>query len=172
MADDNLSGGPQLALPRLGIATAWRQYEVVGEPGDNDFFRNPRLFATASWLAGAGRQALSQPPALALRPALAALPDRALVAWEEVPAYQDGSHVRLAVAGPGGWEPTATIAAAGPVTPRTRPATSVLGDERPGGGDLAIAAGRSGALLAFSTSKQTGGADGLVGTLRVARYRP
>jgi len=172
VADDNLSGAPHVALPRLGIGTAWRQYEVVTEPGDNDFLRNSRLFATASWLAGAGRKSLSQLPALALRPALAALSDRALIAWEEAPAYEDSPRVRLAVAGPDGWEPTATLAPVGPVSPRTRPETSILGDERPGGADLAIAAGHRDALLAFLTFTQTEGDDGLVGALHVAGYRP
>ncbi|CAN5160172.1 hypothetical protein BH20ACT16_BH20ACT16_02390 [soil metagenome] len=36
LADVPISGAPQVALPRLGFATAWRNYEVVTESGDND----------------------------------------------------------------------------------------------------------------------------------------
>ena len=171
LADARINGAPHVALPRPGIATAWRDYEVITEPGDNDFFRNPRLSATASWLGVNGPRALSALPALALRPALAALPGQALIAWEEVPADEPGSRIRLAVAGADGWQATQTVAPDGPSEPRTRQTTSVLGDERPGGSDLAIAAGRSTAVLAFSTF--TSASDGeQVGRLRVAGYRP
>lgn len=44
--------------------------------------------------------------------------------------------------------------------PAGEPTTSILAGERPDGGDLGIAAGRSGALLAFATVLQTGGGTG------------
>ncbi|HVF79093.1 MAG TPA: hypothetical protein VNA28_12420 [Solirubrobacteraceae bacterium] len=171
VADVRISGAPHVAIPRIGLVAAWRNYEVVSEPGDNDYFRNPRLTATASWLGAIGPRALTALPALALRPALAALADRALVAWQEVPPSETDPRIRVAAAVANGWQPTETVPPAAPTEQRPRPTTSVLGDERPGGGDLAIAAGRSTAVLAFVTF--TSASDGeLIGTLRVAGYRP
>lgn len=171
VADVRIGGAAHVALPRPGIAAAWRNYEVITEPGDNDYFRNPMLSATAPWLGANGPRALSVLPALALRPALAALPDRALIAWEEVAAHETGTRIRVAAAAANGWQPTQTVTPGEPAQPRTRPTTSVLGDERPRGGDLAIAAGRSSAVLAFLTST-TGSDSELFSSLRVAGYRP
>jgi len=164
-------GAPHVALPRLGVATAWRHFTVHTEPGDTDSITASRLQASASWLAGAAPRGLSESPSLALRPVLAALGDRALVAWREAPEYNAGTPVRLAVATADGWQPTVTLPLGEPVEGSPSRTFGIDAGERRSANDLAIAAGARGALLAWVT--HTSSADGhATGRLRVAAYQP
>jgi len=166
-----ISGAPSGAITRRGLATVWRHYIDETVPGDSDFFVNSRVAATASWTGDVAPRRLSEPPASAFRPVIAALGDRALVAWREAPAYALGFAIRLAVAGPDGWLPTVDLRPGGGSDVQTRPSTGISDDERPSGADLQITAGRDGALLAWLTSTTTSDGE-RVGRLRVASYRP
>jgi hypothetical protein len=171
IAGDGANGAPAIAIPRLGITTAWRRYDVRTEPGDSDYFVNSRLAATASWIRDPGSRALSQLPALAVRPVLAALADRALVAWRDAPASEPGTRMRFAVAGPRGWQPTVTLAPDGSQPQfQTRPSTGIVDDEYAENA-LSLAAGRRSALLAWTSyiAQEDGN---MLGRVRVASYRP
>ena len=85
LAEGAISGVGQLALPRGGAAAAWRRYIDTTEPGDNDYFVDSQLFAHASPAGDSAARALSQLPAIAFRPVIGALGDRALVLWREAP---------------------------------------------------------------------------------------
>ena len=164
-------GAPHLALPRLGVLAAWRQFTTHTEPGDTDSITASRLEASSSWLDGAAPRRLSEPPALALRPVLAALGDRALVAWLEAPEYNVGTPVRLAVATAGGWQPTVTLPLDDPLQGPPSRTFGIDAGERRSALDLAIAAGGRSALLAWVTNISS--ADGrAAGRLRIAAYRP
>lgn len=164
-------GAPHVALPRLGVVTAWRQFTTHTEPGDTDSITASRLEASASWVAGAAPRRLSEPPALALRPVPAALGDRALVAWREAPEYNVGTPVRLAVATGEGWQPTVTLPLDEPVQGPPSRNFGIDAGERRSANDLAIAAGARSALLAWVT--HTSSSDGhATGRLRIAAYRP
>lgn len=171
LADADASGGPHVAIPRVGIATAWRHLTIVSEAGDNDYIRTSRLAAAASWLNRAAPRRLSEPPALAARPALAALGDRALIAWEQTPAYNLGTPIRVAVAGPDGWLPTETIAPQGPPQGPASRVSGIDDDERPSATDLRVAAGRRSALLAWITYVPAPDGNPL-GRVHVASYAP
>jgi len=169
LASLDTDGAPHVALPRLGVTTAWRQFTTHTEPGDTDSITASRLDGASSWLGGAAPKRLSEPRSLALRPVLAALGDRALVAWLEAPEFNVGTPVRLAVATAGGWQPTVTL----PLDePREGPPSRTFGidaGERRSARDLAIAAGGRGALLGWVTSRQA--SDGSVSArLRIAAY--
>lgn len=172
LADVSISGAPAVGIARPGVAGAWRHYGVRTEPGDSDFFVNSRVAASASWIAGPTPRRLSELPALALRPVVAALPDRVLIAWREAPVgLRATRRIRLAVAGPDGWLPTAGPQHGGPADVQTTPTTGIIDDERPSGGDLSIAAGSSGALLAWLSVTRTSDGEA-IDRLRVASYRP
>ena len=173
IADVNASGGPHVAISRLGLATAWRHYGVHTEPGDSDSLTSSRVAANASWLADTTPRRLTEPPSLAARPVTAALGDRALIAWREIPQYDKRTPIRVAVAGPAGWLATVSVprSRAEQTGRREHAAFGIDDDERPSRDDLAITAGRSGALLAYLiyVPSQDGNADR---RLHVAGYRP
>jgi len=171
LADVTISGAGQVALPRGGAAAAWRQYIEKTVSGDSDFLVNSQLFAHAPFTGDTAARALSQLPAIAFRPVIGALGDRALIAWREVPVRTIGSRLRLAVAGPHGWEPTMTFADGGELEVQTTPETGIADDRHPAAGDLTIAAGASSALLAWTTlARQPNG--NRLHRVRLASYRP
>lgn len=171
LADVHADGGPQVALPKLGVFTAWRHYTSVTEPGDNDMFSASRVAAAASWVGGAAPRRLSEPPALAHRPAVAALADRALIAWQQEPGSDVASPVHLAVAGADGWQPTQTIAADPSALGSGLKVTRMYDDERYSELDPALVAGSASALLAWTTREATS-AESSHGQLRVVTYTP
>jgi hypothetical protein len=170
LADVTISGAAQVALPRGGATTTWRQYIDKTVPGDSDFFINSQLFAHAPLTGDTASRALSQLPAIAFRPVIGALGDRALIAWREAPVSTIGSRLRLAVAGPHGWEPTVTFANGGRDI-QTTPETGIAEDERPAAGELTIATGVSSALLAWTAVARQANGDTLH-RVRLASYRP
>lgn len=169
LADVTISGAGQVALPRGGAATTWRQYIDKTVPGDSDYFVNSQLFAHAPVSGDTAARTLSQLPAVAFRPVIGALGDRALIAWREAPVVTIGSRLRLAVAGPHGWQPTVTFANAG-LDVQTTPETGIPDDEFPAA-DLAIAGGASIALLAWIAPLRQANGDTLH-RVRLASYRP
>ena len=171
LADVTISGAGQVALPRGGAATTWRQYIEKTVSGDSDFLINSQLFAHAPFTGNTAARALSQLPAIAFRPVIGALGDRALIAWREVAMRTIGSRLRLAVAGPHGWAPTITFANARRDIIQTTPETGIAEDEYPAAGGLTIAAGASSALLAWTTLARQADGDRLH-RVRVASYRP
>ena len=169
LAEGAISGAGQLALPRGGAATTWRQYVDKTEPGDSDYFVNSQLFAQSPLAGDTAPRALSQLPAIAFRPVIGALGDRALVLWREAPVLTIGSRLRLAVAGPSSWVRTVTVADGG-LNVRTTPQTGIVDDEYPSG-DPAIATGRERALLAWSAPARNERGETLH-RVRLASYRP
>jgi len=171
LADVDASGGPQVALPRLGVLTAWRHYSTETEPGDNDSLSASRIAAAASWAGGAAPRRLSEPPALARRPAVAALSDRALIAWQQAPGSDEGSPLYLAVAGAGGWQPTQTISPDPSAQGSGLTGTQLYDDEAYSSLDPAIVAGSRSALLGWMTREATSSQSSR-GQLRVVTYTP
>ena len=153
------------------MLTAWRHYTTVTEPGDNDSFSASRIAAAASWLGGAAPRRLTEPPALAHRPAVAALSDRALIAWRQAPGGDAGSPVYLAVAGADGWQPTQTIAPDPAALGTGLKVTRMYDDEGDGTINPALAAGGRSALVAWIT-RVPRTSDSSHGQLRVATYTP
>ena len=49
LAEGAISGAGQLALPRGGAATTWRQYVDKTEPGDSDYFVNSQRSRSPRW---------------------------------------------------------------------------------------------------------------------------
>lgn len=170
IADDGSAGAPYASLSRRGISTAWRHYRVVSNAGEDDRLTDSRVSANASWLDSGATRRLSDLPALAGRPAVAALHDRSLVAWTE--QTDNSQRLRLAVAGPTAWLPTRTFWRAPSLTAGTpvSPVQTTFPEQR-AVGELAIAAGPHAAILAWlGVTPAAGGA--VVGRLRLMGYRP
>ncbi len=171
LAGVGADGAPHVALPKLGVLTAWRHYTTVTEPGDNDSLSDSRIAAAASWVAGATPQRLTEPPALARRPVVAALADRALIAWQQAPGSDAGSPLFLAVATAGGWQPTATISPDPSELGSGLRVTRLYDDEGYGAVDPALAAGARSALVGWIT-RVPRTSETSHGELRVATYTP
>ena len=171
LASVGADGAPHVALPRLGVATTWRHTSITSEPGDTDSITASRLAAAASWLDGASPRRLSEPPSLAFRPVLAALGDRALVAWMEAPEYNVGTPVRLAVATARGWQGTVTLPLGEPAQGPPTLSFGIDDDERRRANALSIAAGSRVALLGWVTTRRASDGEA-VSRLRLAAYRP
>jgi hypothetical protein len=169
LADVTISGAGQVALPRGGAVTTWRRYIDKTVPGDSDYFVDSQLFARSLLSPDTTPRALSELPAAAFRPVIGAVGRRALVAWREAPVLTAGSRLRLAVAGPDGWEPTVTLGSDGRDVDTT-PETGIVEDERPSG-DLAIAAGRGSALIAWLARVRVAGGR-TQQRVRLVSYRP
>jgi hypothetical protein len=170
LADAKISGVGQVVLPRGRAAATWRRYIDVTEPGDSDKFVDAQLFARTTPDSDPAPRALSQLPAIAFAPVSGALRDRALIAWREAPVATNGSRLRLAVAGPGGWAATVTVADGGRDV-RTTPERGIEDDERPADNDVAIATGSGSALLAWTAlTRQANGAT--LHRMRLVSYRP
>ncbi len=169
LAEGAISGVGQVALPRAGAASTWRRYVDKTEPGDSDYFVDSQLIAHAPLAGDTAPRALSQLPAIAFRPVIGALGDRALILWREAPVVRTGSRLRLAVAAPGRWAPTVIVADGG-VNVQTTPETGIVDDEYPSG-DPAIATGRHRALLVWNAlARDERGRT--VHRVRLASYRP
>ena len=169
LADVTITGVGQVALPRGGAAATWRTYIDKTFPGDSDYYVDSQLFAHAALTGDPATRTLSQLPAAAFRPVVAALGSRALIVWREAAVTTIGTRIRLSAARPGGWAPTATVADGG-IDIQTTPETGIVEDEHPAS-DPSIAAGHTSALVTWTALVRRAGGERLH-RVRLATYHP
>ena len=127
LASLDTDGAPHVALPRLGVTTAWRHvHDATPSPGTPTASRPRGSRPHASWLGRRGAETpVRAPDARAAARCSRRSAIGALVAWLEAPEFSVGTPVRLAVATADGWQPTVTLPldepAAGPAAADLRP---------------------------------------------------